>query len=541
MRYFVVLLSICWGVIGASCSNNLDADQKTRPNIILILADDMGYSDLGCYGGEISTPNIDGLAKNGIRFTNFYNAARCCPTRASLLTGLYPHQVGMGGMVQHTDDPQRPAGSYQGYLSRNSVTIAELLKDAGYFTSMSGKWHVGEAKKDWPMNRGFDEYYGLISGAANYFDITKMIRPGIERHFADGMEEHIPKPDGYYMTNDISNHAISTIKDQQQREQPLFMYVAYTAPHWPLHALPEDIEKYKGHYKMGWDSIRTQRYERMKELGIVDESFALAARDSKVPAWEEMGNKALLERKMEVYAAQIDRMDQGIGDIIRELKDVGEYENTIIIFLSDNGACAESGLYGNNWWGNDVMPGGPDSFQSYGRGWANACNTPFRMFKQWAYEGGISTPLVMHWPSHIKQKGGISRSQGYITDIMATLVDVAGAEYPETYKDEKIHPLHGKSLLPLLEGRERIGHENLFWEHVGNMAVIHEKWKLVSQQREGDGSWQLFDLETDRAEQNDLAREYPKLTQELLQKYQEWAKEMNVSYDISNEFSYEKK
>ncbi len=512
---------------------------KEKPNIIVILADDMGYSDLGCYGGEIETPNLDALAYGGIRFTNFYNMARCCPTRAALLTGLLPHDAGMGAMVRHTDQKERPKGSFQGFLGEKSVTIAEVLKDEGYYTSMSGKWHVGEEKKHWPMNRGFNDYYGLISGAANYFDITKQAKKGRERHFANGMEEHIPKDKDFYMTNAITNHAVKTIENRKGEKSPFFMYVAYTAPHWPLHALPEDIKKYQGHYDIGWDSIKSQRYKRMKQLGIVNQSMNLAERDPNVPLWEGMDKKDLLARKMEVYAAQIDRMDQGIGEIMKTLKEIGEFENTLILFLSDNGACAETGIYGTDWWENGVMPGGPDSYQSYGRGWANASNTPFKYYKQWVYEGGISTPLIAHWPDKIKDKGRISRQQGVITDIMATAIDVANTKYPVTYKERTIKPLHGKSLLPVFEGKQRDKHEVLYWEHFGNMAITRGAWKLVSRRKEGQGKWALYNLDKDRAENQNLIEKEPELGTELLKEYKVWAKKTGINKKINNEFSNE--
>ncbi len=505
-----------------------------RPNILLIMADDMGYSDLGCYGSEIHTPNIDALANEGLRFTHFYNAARCCPSRASLLTGVYPHQAGMGEMVK--DKSNSEPGSYQGYLSKHTVTIAEVLKEAGYYCSMTGKWHVGEEHPDWPMDRGFDEYYGLISGAANYFDITRTKFKGVKRHFAVGNEEYLPPKEGFYMTDAITEHAVKSLENRKNAEHPFFMYVAYTAPHWPLHALPEDIAKYKGRYSVGWDKIREERYERMKEMGIIDESMQLSPRDPKVPAWADAEHKELMTKKMNVYAAQIDRMDQGIGKIIAKLKETGNYENTLIMFLSDNGGCAETGVYGTNFWKNDIDPGTVDSYQSYGRGWANASNTPFRYYKQWVYEGGISTPFIVHWPEKIKNQGAILNNRGIIFDITATIIDVAKAQYPKTYNENPIIPLQGKSLLPVFEGKNRPGHAYIFWEHYGNMAVMHKNRKLVSQQKEGNGEWALYNLENDRAELHNLAQEEPEIAKDMLKKYKEWAKEMKVKRKIKDQF-----
>lgn len=528
---FVFLLLALMVLYTPGCK---EKETSQRPNILLIMADDMGYSDLGCYGSEIHTPNIDALANKGLRFTHFYNAARCCPSRASLLTGVYPHQAGMGEMVKDKSDSK--PGSYQGYLSKNTVTIAEVLKDAGYYCSMSGKWHVGEEHPDWPMDRGFDDYYGLISGAANYFDITRTKFKGVNRHFAMGNEEYMPPKKDFYMTDAITKHAVTKLGEIKNTERPFFMYVAYTAPHWPLHALPEDIAKYKGRYSTGWDMLREERYETMKKIGIIDESMNLSPRDPKVPAWEDAEHKELMAKKMTVYAAQIDRMDQGIGKIISKLKETGNYENTLIIFLSDNGGCAETGVYGTNFWGNEIDPGTVDSYQSYGRGWANASNTPFRYYKQWVYEGGISTPFIVHWPEKIKEPGKIVTNRGIIFDIMATIIDIAEARYPEKYKGNSIVPLQGKSLVPVFEGKNRQGHEYIFWEHYGNMAVMHENWKLVSQQKEGDGEWALYNLENDRAELHNLAHEKPEIAENLLRKYKEWAKEMKVKRKIKDQF-----
>ncbi|MCL3779531.1 arylsulfatase [Prolixibacteraceae bacterium JC049] len=520
--------------------NAAEREKKdTRPNVIVILADDMGYSDLGCYGSEISTPNLDALASNGVRFSQFYNAARCCPSRASLLTGVYPHQAGMGAMVRHTDQPNRNEGPYQGYLSKHTVTIAQVLKEAGYYCTMSGKWHVGETHPNWPMDRGFDDYYGLISGAANYFDISRGKKKGIKRHFAKGNEEYMPPKEGFYMTDAITDHAVSSIKKRKGKEQPFFMYLAYTAPHWPLHAHPSDIEKYKDRYKEGWDKLREERYARMQKMGIIDESMSLSPRDAKVPAWKDMTKKDLMALKMAIYAAQVDCMDRNIGRVIQQLKENDQYENTLILFLSDNGGCAETGIHGTDFWKNNATPGDVNSYQSYGRGWANASNTPFCYFKQWVHEGGISTPFIAHWPKRIKQSGKIVRQQAYITDIMATMVDLADAKYPKQYNGEQIVPMHGKSLTPIFDGKKRKGHDLIFWEHFGNMAVIDGNWKLVSQRKEGKGKWSLYNLSTDRAEQHNLANEKPKLAKRLLKEYIRWAKETGVKHQVVEEFKSE--
>ena len=495
-----------------------------RPNIVLIMVDDMGYSDIGCYGGEIRTPNLDSLAKGGVRFTQFYNAARCCPTRASLMTGLYPHQAGMGGMVS-TGKGFLP-GAYQGFLNDRCVPIAEVLRETGYNTLMSGKWHVGEERPNWPVDRGFDKYYGLISGAANYFDITTGKRPGIERGFAIDDQPFMPDKNTFFMTHAISDNAVRFLDTYGRRDNPFFMYVAYTAPHWPLHALPEDVARYKGKYMKGWDVLRRERYERQLEMGIIDGRWPVSPRDEEVTPWEDVENKEEMDLKMAVYAAQIDEVDQGVGRICRKLEELGKWDNTLILFLSDNGGCHEEGPWGFDNRNNGLPPGGVDSYMSYGRSWANMSNTPFRMFKHWVHEGGIATPLIAHWPDVIEQHGSITHQRGHIIDIMATCCDVAGTPYPETYKGKEIVPLEGKSLLPIFQGKEREGHEAIGWEHMGNRAISVGKRKLAA--KEAKGPWELYDLESDRTELNDLAGKQPERVKEMAAMWQDFAERRKV-------------
>lgn len=500
-----------------SCQN-----KTSKPNILLIMADDMGFSDLGCYGSEINTPNIDRLAYEGLRFTQFYNAARCCPTRASLLTGLYPHQVGMGDMVVR-DPAESNQGAYQGYLNNECMTLAEVLKSAGYTTLMSGKWHVGEFRPVWPVDRGFDRYWGLLSGAANYFNVTRTKNHQPIRTMAEDDHE-IPLPtEDFYMTDAITENAIKMLDENSDKS--FFQYVAYTAPHWPLHALPEDIEKYKGKFKTGWDALRKKRYQKMIEMGIITKDWPLSPRDDGTMDWESVPDQELMDLKMAIYAAQIDRMDQGIGKILKTLEDQGRLDNTIVLFLSDNGACAETGPLGHDFWGNGVTPGGEDSYQSYGRSWANASNTPFRLHKHWVHEGGISTPLIVRWPQVIQKGGNITDQPGHIVDIMATLVDISGAEYPSIYKGNTIQPLEGKSLLPVMKGQPRDPHHYLFWEHEKNKAVRRGKWKLVA---EAGKEWELYDIEKDRSEMNNLIAKYPVIFMELKSAWEEWADKVGV-------------
>jgi arylsulfatase A-like enzyme len=506
---FVTLLSGC------------RADRPSRPNVVLIMADDMGYSDLGSYGSEIPTPNIDSLATDGLRFTQFYTAARCCPTRASLLTGLYPHQAGIGGMVT----PMFDSEAYQGHLNEKSVTLAEVLKSAGYRTLMSGKWHVGENRPHWPTDRGFDRYFGLISGAANYFDITKAKWEGTVRQMAMDDQPYLPPSDGFYMTSAITDRAVELLDEYGSEPPPFFLYVAYTAPHWPLHALPEDIERFLGRYEEGWDELREERYRRMIEMGIIDPAWPLTPRDEEAVAWESVDDTGEMDRKMAIYAAQIYRMDIGIGRILEKIRTLGKVEETLVLFLSDNGACHETGPLGFDRRDNGIPAGGVDSYMSYGRSWSNASNTPFRMHKHWTHEGGISTPLIVRWPAGIREKGGITDQVGHIIDIMATLVDVSGAAYPSRRHGERITEMQGKSLLPVFTGETREPHEYIFWEHEGSEAVRNGKWKLVAQ---AGGEWELYDLQEDRSEMQDLSAEFPEITEQLQAKWEEWADQVGV-------------
>lgn len=355
---------------GGAAATLASAAAARRPNIILIMADDMGFSDLGCYGSEISTPNLDGLAARGVRFTQFYNTARCCPTRAALLTGLYNHQAGIGHMVNDRGFP-----AYQGYLNDRCVTIAEALRPAGYRTMMSGKWHVGEDRPHWPIDRGFERCFSLISGATNYFRLEK------GRQMALDDQPYTPPAEGFYITDAIADHAVKYIGEYGRRPEPFFLYLAFTAPHWPLHALPEEIARYRGRYMKGWDALRKERHARQIQMGIVDKRWPLTPRDPAAPAWEDVSDKEMRDLKMAVYAAQIDRMDQGVGRVLAKLREVGAEENTLVMFLADNGGCAEEVDRGKP----GVPPGGADSFMSYGLPWANASNTPFRLYKHWVH------------------------------------------------------------------------------------------------------------------------------------------------------------
>lgn len=481
-------------------------DKTDRPNIIVILADDLGYSDIGCYGSEIQTPTLDKLAKNGLRFRSFYNAGRCCPTRASLLTGQYPHDAGMGHMVSYADEPIVP-GPYQGFLRTDQPTIAEALRDAGYGTYMAGKWHVGERPQHWPRQRGFDRYFGLISGASSYYEIVEEKR---KRVMVRDDEPWNPPGNGFYMTDAFTDTALAYIDqhyaNQRTAKQPFLLYLAYTAPHWPLHAPEAMVAKYETRYLQGWDAIRASRFEHMKNLGVVDNRYTLSLRPENVPTWDTIGDKKQWARKMAVYAAMVEIMDENIGRLIHQLEEKGVLDNTLIVFLSDNGACAESverrGL-------NDTTQriGEQGSYTAYETPWAYASNTPFRKYKKYMYEGGIITPNIWHWPKGIKQVGQITEGTGHIIDLMPTLLTLSGAS--------SNHGLPGINLVPLLKqgGTTSVPERTIFWEHEGNMAIRVGDWKLVKDDE--DPSWALYNLAEDPIESNDLSALYPTKAQEL--------------------------
>lgn len=491
--------------MGAAAAPLLPA-QPRRPNFIVILADDLGFSDIGPYGGEIATPNLDRLSRQGVRFTQFYNCARCCPTRASLLTGMDNHQAGVGHMIQDRGVP-----SYQGYLNDHCRTIAEVLKPAGYSTLMSGKWHVGENKPHWPLDRGFDRYFGLISGASNYFRLD----PG--RKMALDAEPYVPSGDGFYMTDAFTDHAVKMIGEASARQNPFFLYLAYTAPHWPLHALPEDIEKYRGQYMKGWDQLRAERHERQRGSGLVDRRWRLSPRDSGVPAWSELSSQQRQEwdLRMAVYAAQVDRMDRGIGRVLDASEKAGRLEDTIVWFVADNGGCAEENIGGEKAARNPV-PGGADSFTSYRRPWANASNTPFRYWKQLTHEGGISSPSIVRWGSRLKGNT-FNRTAGHVMDILPTLADAAGVRPPSS--------VEGRSLLKAFTGGSAPARHITGWEHQGHRALRHDEWKIVS--RFGS-PWELYRMDEDRTELNDLASKDAARVQSMDKLYREWADRCGV-------------
>ena len=512
-RFLTVFL--CWASLA------MGGDKALRPNIILIMADDMGFSDIGCYGGEIQTPNLDQLAEHGLRYTQFYNTARCCPTRASLMTGLYAHQAGMGAMTRPT-----PLRGYQGHINRNCVTIAEVLKQAGYATFMSGKWHLTEdknklvtgSKHNWPRQRGFDRFFGTIAGAGSFYTPQTLT-------LDNAPITEFPKD--FYYTTAIGEHGAQFIREHgaDENDQPFFLYVPFTAPHWPLHALEKDIKKYRGKYLKGWDAIRAKRHARQLKMGLVDQRWPISARHERAPAWETLdkAKQKEMDERMAIYAAMIDSMDQAIGHILKAVADLDQTENTMILFLADNGGCDESGLYGFERKKGGKL-GTDSSFASYGLCWANASNTPFQFFKKDNHEGGIASPLIVHWPEGIEQgaHGKLRHEPTHVIDIMATAVQLAGAEYPARFRGHDILPLEGLSLLPTFEGKP-LDRTALYWEHVGNRAVRSGDWKLVANTRFRKQEWELYNLRTDRTETVNLFNQREDKAQELKTLWQAWA------------------
>ncbi len=469
----------------------------------------MGFSDLGSYGGEIHTPVLDSLANAGIRFRHFYNFSKCSPSRASLLCGMYPHKAGIGRNIGHLEAELTP-GPYQGYLSDSSKTVAEWLKETGYATGMFGKWHVGERQQHWPRRRGFDQYFGLISGASSYFELIKNQKRKRQMVWNDQLWE--PTSDNFYMTNAITDSTVNFIK--KQAGNPYFIYVAYTAPHWPLHALEKDIEKYKGAYDQGWPMTRERRLEKQKKLGIVDVETELSPLPDYIPNWNSVEDKSFWARRMEVYAAMVDRMDQGIGKILKAVKNP---ENTLVVFLSDNGGSHED-ISGRNLNDPNVPIGAKGSYVAYREPWALVSNTPFRKHKLWPYEGGISTPCIISFPKRQNATGSISDFKGHVMDLAPTILKAAQVDY--LTPGDSFKSIEGMDLLPLLSGEEIKRPEPLFYEYSGRKAVIDGKWKILSDK---EGPWELYDLSIDRTEENNLAAQNTQILDSLVVLYRNWA------------------
>lgn len=508
-----------------------------RPDIIIILADDMGFSDIGCYGGEIDTPNLDRLGRGGIRFTQFYNSPRCSPSRASLLTGLHPHQAGLG-ILNFDDSPD----GYPGNLTEHCATAAECLRAAGYRTYLSGKWHLASDMENpnpaWPTRRGFDRFYGTLEGAGSFYQPRTLTRD--EASIAD----EAAQPD-YYYTDAISDNAVQFVADHDRdnRADPFFLYLAYTAPHWPLHAPADAITRYKGRFDEGWDALREARLRRLIDENILGPDWPLTDRDPRVPAWSEVDDPRWEAARMEAYAAQISRMDAGIGRLLDRLERLGRYDNSLILFLSDNGGCAEeldrdfvtafvplgdrtkdgqAVVAGN---ARGVTPGGEDTYMSYGRPWANVSNAPFREYKHWVHEGGIATPLIAHWPAGLGRLGALRHTPFQLVDVLPTLLEISGASYPAERGRGDVPPLEGRSMVAALRGEPVDDAVPLFWEHEGNAGVRAGRWKLV---RKHGRDWELYDMARDRTELDDVARHHPGVVTELTAAYDDWAARCGV-------------
>lgn len=494
------------------------AEPLRQPNIVVIMVDDMGFSDIGCYGAETETPHLDALSKNGLRFTQFYNTGRCCPTRAALLTGLYQHQAGIGHMTADAGHP-----SYQGYLNDRCVTIAEALDSAGYFAAISGKWHVGSAPDHWPLKRGFDRFSGTPQGGGHHYRNL----PGRDLVLNDKV---IPMPRNWYSTTAFTDHAVQFIDEGVHTGKPLFLYLAYTAPHWALQAPAEEIAKFRGRYASGWQPVRESRFQRQVEMGLFSDTTKLSAQDEKVPAWSKVKDPDEMDLRMATHAAMVHLIDRGVGRVVAKLRKLDQLDNTLILFLSDNGASAESGptgFTGSRGGDPKARTGTPNSYNSFGTAGANMCDTPFRKYKSLAHEGGIATPLVAHWPKGIPPtlNGTFKNQIGHVIDLLPTCLDVAGATYPLQRNGHAITPVAGRSLKQVLNGTAVDRPEGLYFEHQGNAAVRIGKWKLVRSNRK---PWELYDLASDRTELHDLSKRLPNKVTELKAKWQGWAERVGV-------------
>lgn len=521
------------------CALRVNAADKP-PNIIIVLVDDLGWSNLGSFGGVIETPNIDRLASEGIRFNQFYSEARCCPSRASLLTGLAPHQTGVGHMTfkrtgnmpSVISERMKVPFAYRGWVGENIPTLPEMLKKAGYNTYMAGKWHVGNSDTaTWPKQRGFDRFYGFLEGTSEYFRPKELWR-----------NNTAVKPEGkdFYTTDAFTNEAIAYLKDHENKhdDSPFFLYLAYNAPHFPMQAMPEDFKKYRGRFKQGWDVLRKKIIERQKEMGLIPKNTVLSdlpgkserlgSKGGAVPQWSQLSAEVQdsMDAIMAVFAGMVDRVDQNVGKLIAHLKQTNELDNTLIFFLSDNGGEAESPVFGTFKMANLGKYGKGGSH--YGRAWATFSNTPFREYKHFTHQGGIQTPLIVHWPDVMKKQSEnmISGQYGNLTDIAATCLDVANAQRPGSLNGQPVPAGEGRSLKPILSGHTKKLHsEAIFSEHEGNCMVRKAEWKLVRFYGE---PWELYNLDKDRTETTDLASQYPKMVSQLSSEFDNWAKRVGV-------------
>lgn len=498
------------------CCLTLSLAAAAKPNIVVILVDDMGFSDLGCYGSEIPTPNLDALAANGLKFTQFYNTGRCCPTRASLLTGLYPHQAGVGHMTEDNGLP-----GYRGHLNDQCVTIAEVLKPAGYFTALSGKWHVGQNHGVTPWGRGFDR---SLSAASGGFYLPDSPRATLFLNGTELAKDDPRLPKAWYSTDLWTTFGLKFVDEALAEKKPFYLHLCHNAPHFPLQAPAEEIAKFRGTYKTGWGAIRDARYARQLKLGLIDKTWAKSPRPEEVSLWSSLSadEQERFDHLMATYAAVVAHMDKAVGDLVNGLRQRGVLDNTMILFMSDNGGNAEAGPTGKT----VGTPSQADSDWFCGMSWAFVENTPFRLFKHFNHEGGIATPLIAHWPAGIAAKGEWRTQPAHLIDIMATCVEVGGASYPAVFNGKPVTPLEGKSLTGAFAGKA-IERDALFWEHEGNAAVRAGDWKLVRQKR--GGAWELYDMKADRTELHDLAAAQPDKAKALAAQWEAWALRAHVT------------
>lgn len=525
-------IAIWLGLMGGC----LTVEAAERPNIILVMVDDMGFSDLGAWGGEIRTPNIDGLAAGGVRFSQFYNSGRCCPTRATLMTGLHPHQTGIGHMTSAPGKgPKSGPATYQGFLNDQCVTIAQVLQPAGYRTLMAGKWHLGmHDERLWPRQRGFDRFYGSLPGATRFFFPEHPRGMTLDNKAIEAPQS--TTDEAFYTTDAFTDYALQFVDEHEQSESdaPFFLYLAYTAPHWPLQAFEDDVARYRGQYRDGWQALRERRFVRQQELALIQPGWKLSRPTSRIPRWESLSEQQQdeMDLKMAVYAAMVDRVDQNMGRLIDFLKSRQLFDNTLILFLSDNGACAEGGLLGRGEFHN-VERRNQSAANSYGEAWANASATPFRLYKHYAHEGGTATPFFMHWPARISPQQDWYREPAQLIDVMPTLIDVAGASYPRQFQSHDIPPLDGISLRPAFTSAPLNRGDPLFVEHENNAFVRDGRWKLVGRGVAGPrgvvaDKWELYDMQADRTETHNLRDQHPDVVQRLAEAWQAWSQRAGV-------------
>ena len=521
-----------------------------KPNIIAILVDDMGYSDLGAYGGEIRTPNLDRLAAHGLRFTQSYNSARCCPSRASLLTGLYSHQAGIANFTG-ADRTAELGPAYLGRLNDRCVTLAEVLKTAGYNAYGVGKWHVGDPLD--PTDRGFDEYYGFVKGHS----APQWEQEHYRRHPASRRPERAYAPDAFYATDAFGDYAIEFIDQAQRKGAPWFLYLAHSSPHFPLHAPAQTRDSYLDIYRRGWDVLRRERYERQRASGLATENWQFTPRSlvpieenaaiangyggEQNPAWDDLpaDRREDLAYRMAVFAAMVEHIDHGVGRIVALLEKTGQLDNTLIAFTSDNGACYEWGPFGFDvqsragithlHTGEDLQKiGGPGTYHSVGSAWSCLSNTPLRMYKHYNHEGGNCSPFIAHWPEGIARPDRWVRTPMHLFDLMPTLCEIADADYPETRNGKRIHPQEGMSLVPVFDGHD-LPERALCFDHFDASAIRKGRWKLLrGNTHYPTRDWALYDLAADRCETTDLATEYPDLARDLEREWLAWATRVKV-------------